>query len=266
MLKNKRAGRITPLWVAQNYLTGTKTIKRCIDRASLDKHDHVIEIGPGKGHITRVLINKCRQVTAIEKDNNLYKKLKSKDYQSKGLQLFNADFLKWSLPVSGSYKVFSNIPFCITTDIIRKLTECKNPPAESWLIVEKGAAKRFLGIPKETLRSLMLKPMFDIKIKYYFLREDFHPKPGVDIVLLHLKRKEQPDIPVNQVKSYEKFISVCLKYGKHGLRRFFTKKQTYRVLKEAGINNFTPSETLYIQWLCLFRCYRAVGLDFYNER
>ncbi|PNT92165.1 23S ribosomal RNA methyltransferase Erm [Clostridium thermosuccinogenes] len=253
MPQKRRKGTTPPIWASQNFLTSYKTINRIIRRTTLNKNDHVIEIGPGKGHTTGILIQKCRQVSAIEIDERLYNKLMIKFKSTKNIRIYHQDFLKWKLPESEDYKVFSNIPFCFTTDIVRKLTECKNVPSETWLIMEKGAAKRFMGKPSESLRSLLIKPKFDLDIVYYFDREDFHPKPGVDAVLLHFKKKSQPDISANQWFAYEQFASKGLKYG---LRSLFTRKQLSRALRQAGVQNgVTPAEILYVQWLCLFRCY-----------
>lgn len=253
--KNRNHGQKPPIWVSQNFLTSYKTIKRLIYKTSISPSDHVIEIGPGKGHITGLLLQSCRKVTAVEADEKLYGRLLEKYNDSQSLRLCHQDFLQWRLPASESYKVFANIPFCHTTDILRKLTESKNPPTETWLTMEKGAAKRFMGKPHETLRSLMIKPVFDLKIIYHFTREDFHPKPGVDVVLLHLKKKAQPDVLPAQWRNYEHFVSNVLRNRGAELRRILTKKQLSRALREAGISNFTFDEILYVQWLCLFRCY-----------
>jgi 23S rRNA (adenine-N6)-dimethyltransferase len=234
MPQNKKKGTTPPIWVSQNFLTSYKIINRIIRRTTLNRDDHVIEIGPGKGHTTGILVQKCRKVSAIEIDGRLYNKLTTKFKDAKNIRIYHQDFLKWKLPQSENYKVFSNIPFCFTTDIMRKLTECKNAPSEAWLIMEKGAAKRFMGKPSESLRSLLIKPRFDLDIAYYFNREDFHPKPGVDVVLLHLKKKSQPDILTNQWFAYEQFVIKALKYG---FRRLFTSKQLSRAFRQAGVQN-----------------------------
>lgn len=250
-------GRIAaPVWSSQNYLTSSKIINRLISRTSLNKSDFVIEIGSGKGHITSALIKHCRLVTSVELDKQLYLRLKDKYSCVNNLTLINQDFLDFRLPESEAYKVFSNIPFCITTDIVRKLTENKNPPEEAWLIMEKGAAKRFIGKPNETLRSLLLKPLFEMDITYYFSREDFHPKPSVDCVMLHLKKKAQPEISIKHFRSYKQFIANCLKNG--GLRSSFTKNQLSKSISVAGIHgDFIIGRILYSQWLCLFRSYQS---------
>jgi len=121
--------------------------------------------------------------------------------------------------------------------------------------MEKGAAKRFMGIPRESIRSLVLKPLFEMQIIYNFKREDFHPMPGVDVVMLHLKKKPVRDIPTSQWQSYRRFIANAVINSGSGLLRVFTKKQLSRACREAGLNDITSGEILYIQWLCLFRCY-----------
>ncbi len=255
MSKNRTQAQKPPIWVSQNFLTSYRTIDRLLHITSIDAEDHVIEIGPGKGHVTSLLLQSCRRVTAVEIDKKLYGRLYEKYNGTENLRLYHQDFLKWQLPVSGSYKVFANIPFCHTTDILRKLTESKNPPTEAWLTMEKGAAKRFMGVPRETLRSLMLKPGFELDIVYHFRREDFHPKPGIDVVMVHLKKKTHPDITPSQGRDYERFIQTGLGNNGAGLRRMFTKKQLLRAFQEAGICNVASGEMLYVQWLCLFRCY-----------
>ena len=254
---SKRINKIdkTPIWVSQNFLTSKKIIRRLICKTSISTNDHVIEIGPGKGHITSILLQCCQKVSAIELDLNLYNKLLSKYSQYSNLNLYHKDFMKWNLPAHGEYKIFSNIPFCHTTDILRKLTECKNPPQEAWIIMEKGAAKRFMGLPNENLRSLTIKPMYDMRIIYFFNREDFHPMPKVDVVMVHLKKKPTCDIPAAEWRDYQSFITIGLKNNRAGLLSVLTKRQLSRACKIAGVSDLVSAEILYIQWLCLFRCY-----------
>jgi len=155
---------------------------------------------------------------------------------------------------SGQYKVFANIPFSHTTSILKKLAESHNPPTDAWLIMEKGAAKGFMGIPRENMRSLMLKPLFEMQVMYHFRREDFHPMPGVDVVMIHLKKKTIRDILRHEWQSYRRFVSTVIRTGPTPM---FTKKQLSRACRQAGLNDITSGEILYIQWLCLFRCYQA---------
>ena len=243
-----------PVWVSQNFLTSGKTIQRLIRKTSIAGGDYVIEIGPGKGHITGALMRRCKKVSAIEIDKGLYDKLQTKFEHASNLNLYHQDFMKWGLPKAGDYKVFANIPFNHTTGIIKKLAEADNLPAEAWLIMEKGAAKRFMGVPYENMRSLMLKPLFDMSVVYHFAREDFHPKPGVDVVMLHMKRKAQRDVAQAEWRRYQNFVTNAAKNNGAGLAKLFTKKQLSNARKLAGVTDRHSGEILYIQWLCLFRC------------
>ena len=254
MSKNAKRSESPPISVSQNFLTSAKTIRRLLRLTTICERDHVIEIGAGKGHITRELVKVCRFVSAYEIDAKLYGPLRQRLGCSDQLNLMNHDFLRASLPKNTPYKVFSNIPFSITADIVRKLTDADNPPQEAWLVMEKGAAKRFSGKPRDTLCSIRLKSLFDMKIVYHFSGQDFHPAPSVEIVLLQLSKKKPPDIPTAQQKSFDHFVGKCLRYG---LYSQLTKRQVSTALKRAELPLIPESGTiLYIQWLCLFRCWR----------
>ena len=241
------------LSISQNFLTSRKTIERLISKTTLSEKDTVLEIGAGKGHITKALSEKCRTVISYELDQSLYTKLQLR--LKDNVKLYHADFLKCRLPKQ-PYKVFANIPFSRTSEIIRKLTTSNNLPTAIWLIMEKGAAKRFIGLPAENLNSLLLKPFYDCKIIWHFRREDFHPAPRVDTVLLELQLKQQFDILPVQRSTFLAFI----KHDIYGSNALLTKKQVSTALKLAALPQIPLSGDIsYIQWLCLFRCWQKYG-------
>lgn len=241
---------------SQNFLTKRKLIRKILNLSSITKKDTVLEIGAGKGHLTEALCEKGGFVHSVEIDRKLYESTSVKLSRFTNLKLIQGDFLKYPLPVQGGYKVFANIPFFITTQIIDKLTNASNPPSEAWLVMEKGAARRFAGFPGENVKSLLLKVEWETEIVYHFRREDFHPMPSVDSVLLHLKKKEIPDLSKKEICSFQKFIEHSMRYGFSGKRGLLTQRQVSTALKRAGLPPaYRDGVTLYIQWLCLFRCY-----------
>lgn len=245
------------LSLSQNFLTSRKILQRIIGISTITPQDTVIEIGTGKGHLTRVLSQHCQHLYSIELDYKLYAYSKQKLADIPNLSLIQGDFLAYQLPESGQYKVFANIPYFITTDIIRKLTEALNPPTEIWLVIEKGAAKRFMGQPKETVRSVLLKANWRTDICYHFKRDDFHPKPSVDSVLFHLLKKAAPDVAAKDYADFTLFIEHSFHHGLFGKRSLLTKKQISTALRLAELPPIPQSGlVLYIQWLCLFRCYQ----------
>lgn len=243
----------SPYYISQNFLTSKKTIERIIGKADIGKHDTVLEIGAGKGHITKALSLRCKEVVSYEIDRKLYDTLKPQ--LPENVRLYRADFLG-APPPKTPYKVFANIPFSITTAIVKKLTQTDSPPDAVWLVMEKGAAKRFCSLPRDTLSSLLIKPFFETKIVYHFRREDFHPAPNADAVLIEFRRKEMPDIPLSLARDYRVFLSHSIRHGLYGPRAPLTKKQIGTALR---LERLPPIERggdiLYIQWLCLFRCW-----------
>ncbi len=247
----------TQLSLSQNFITDKKLLHRITALSSINKDDIVIEIGAGKGHLTEILCRKSGFVYSVELDRKLYEHTKAKLHSCPNLRLVQGDFLRYTLPTKGSYKVFANIPYFITTQIIEKLTNAPNPATDIWLVMEKGAAKRFSGTGKETGKSLLLKVGWNIKIIYHFRREDFHPMPSADSVLVHFSRKEVPDLDRKDYADFQKFISHSQKYGFGRKESLLTRRQVSTALKQAGLPHAQEDGvTLYIQWLCLFRCYR----------
>ena len=234
MPKSNKKALSLPLSISQNYLTSKEIIRRLIRIAGLCKDDYVVEIGTGRGHITRELARVCAHVDTYEIDRILIEHVSSK-INTSNVNMYCRDFLKVSLPKEKIYKIFANIPFSRTSEIIDKIITTNNIPEEAWLIMEKGAAKRFAGKPYDSRVSLILKPFYEINIHYHFKRDDFHPAPGVDVVLLCLKKKNSPDINFSQKRIYKSFVE-------NQFIKFYYKKAKH-----------LSRETLYIQWLCLFR-------------
>src|SRR5690349_18944670 len=141
---------------AQNFLKSRCLVDRLLDTCAIGPDDIVYEIGPGKGIITERLAQRCRQVITIEKDPLLVAALRSRFARTANVRLHEGDFLDYRLP-GGHYKVFASIPFNITSAIVTRLTTAPVPPDDTYLIMQKEAAERFLGAPRETLFGVLLK-------------------------------------------------------------------------------------------------------------
>lgn len=256
--KGNGGTREAPISVSQNFITSQKLIHRIIRLSGIGKKDTVFEIGTGKGHLTEELCREAGYVYSIEIDRKLYGTAGRRLAEYKNLHLICGDFLQHKLPDRGDYVIFANIPYSITTQIIEKLTNTVNAPRDIWLIMEKGAAKRWLGLPRETERSLRLKVYWDAKIQYHFCREDFHPMPSVDSVLVHFSLKPEPDLNRKEYRAFCRFVDEGMKHGICGKGGLLTNRQAQAALKRAGLPHaHEDGVTLYIQWLCLFRCWQG---------
>lgn len=178
--------------LSQNFFVNRELIQKLIRDSSISPQDTVIEIGSGQGIMTRELLKITPHVIAIEKDPRL--------------SSHPQDFLTYRLP-SQPYKVFANIPFSITNDIVRKLLQASNPPLDCYLIVQNEAANKFIISQTNTMSALLYFPWWDIQITYRFNRSDFHPTPKVNAVLLHIKPKSNPKIPRSKKVQYFDFVA-----------------------------------------------------------
>lgn len=243
-----------PLSVSQNFLTSAPVIRRLLAQTDITPGDLVVEIGPGKGHITRELLPRCGQVLAVELDPALCARLRERFGQDPRLRLVQGDFLTTPLPRQ-PYKVFANIPFCHTTGILRRLTGAPQPPQAAWLVVEHGAAKRFAG---QGLTAWSLAPFFQVRIAAVIPRSQFHPSPRVDAALLELRLRPQPHLPLDQRQAFRRFLERGMGQGMGSL---LTKRQIAAALRREGLPPPGEDANLkYVQWLCLFRYGLEMGL------
>ena len=244
---------------SQNFLRSRKLVERIVEQAEISSEDLVYEIGPGKGIITESLAKKGVKIIAIEKDRSLYKKLRKKFLEISNAEVELGDFLKYDLPQEKKYKIFSNIPFNLTAEIIRKITSATNPSQDTYLIVQKEAAKKFVGHPygKESQYSLFLKPWFAIEVIFKFKRTDFYPAPKVDIVLLRIKKRETPNIKKEDTQLYRDFVVYGFNQWKPTLvkafKKIFTHEQFKRLSKDLKFAlSARPTDLTFEQWLGLF--------------
>ena len=183
----------------QNFVQSSNLIRFLINKFSnISKDDLIVEVGSGRGAITLELSKRAKQVITYELDSDIYITLNDKIKKDNitNIQLKNEDFLLSKLNILPSFKVFSNIPFYLSADIIRKLLLENNKLTSGCIFLENEAAMRFIGQPyrKESLLSLVLKLNWNIKIVYNFNRTDFFPAPNADVVLISITKKENNSI------------------------------------------------------------------------
>lgn len=237
-------------------------ITELIERSSITNGDVVYEIGAGKGIITEGLLKRSEKVVAFEIDSSLFNKLAQRFRNEKSLELKLGNFLTHSLS-NQPYKVFANIPFNITSAIIKKLTQASNPPEDAYLIVQKEAAKKFVGKPydnKNSQMAILLKPWFDFEVFHQFKVVDFFPRPGVDIIMLRIKKRDKPLVDYKHKRQYEDLVTYTFNQFKpnvsEGLSEVFGKQAVVRLGSRLGFPlSSKPSELSFEDWIGLFNSF-----------
>ncbi len=181
--------------LGQNFLTNKGIAEKVIKAASIDPQDIVLEVGPGLGILTRELAEKAKRVIAVEKDSGL-SGLLSKEYENlKNLEIINQDILSFN-PDIKKYKVVANLPFYITSPVIRKFLEKDFPPEIMVLIVQKEVAQRIIAKPpKMNLLAVSVQVYAEPKIISYISKGSFYPAPKVDAAILKLTPESKLSLP-----------------------------------------------------------------------
>src|SRR5215217_618683 len=148
--------------LAQNFLRSSKIVRSLLASSSITSRDVVYEIGPGRGIITAELAQIARRVVAIEKDPSLARRLGERFQNVGNVQIIANDFLQYRID-DREYKLFANIPYNITADIVHKILYIAPMPSEAYLIMQKEAAEKFSGSPNETQFSVLVKPWFEVQ-------------------------------------------------------------------------------------------------------
>ncbi len=248
---------------SQNFLKDPDLVSSLLDQSSLEQKDVVYEIGPGKGLITKQLALRYRRVIAIEKDRCLAAWLQGEFAGWPNVTIHQGDFLQYRLPCH-PYKVFANIPFNITAAIVGKLTTAQCPPEDMYLCAQREAAEMFVGKARESLRTLLLKPWFEVTIVHRFERQDFMPAPRVDVVMLRLRKRGPPLVQHTDRQYFRDFIVHCFTRWQStqgsALSTLFTRQQRKYIHHALGIGlHGTQTSLSFEQWLSLFNYFKTVA-------
>lgn len=197
---------------SQHFLRNPRLIAELIGHSNIRRGDLVIDIGAGSGAITAVLAHRCRQVLAYENEPGALNKLKQNMRRHKNVKVIAQDFLLAKLP-DEPYKVFANIPFHLSADIVRKLTnnDETHTPQAIYLIVQKQFAQKLVPSDRHFTSQLgaQLAPWWQTRIRRPLRRTDFTPPPAVDTVLLELKPRSEPLLSVLERDKYQSFVAKC---------------------------------------------------------
>ena len=172
--------------LGQNFLKSEIALKKIIEAGEIQKGDVILEIGPGKGALTKQLLAYSCQLIAVEKDRDLYELLKDKfqkEISSGQLELINADILKFQISnfQFPKYKIIANIPYNITGAILKKFLTAENQPECMVLMVQHEVATRILARDgKESILSISVKAYGEPKMIMKVNKRYFSPAPKVD--------------------------------------------------------------------------------------
>lgn len=268
--------------LGQNFLVDKGVLGKIVEAAELQPADTVLEIGPGVGTLTRAMAPKIQKglLLAVEKDYRLIESLRQKFKNAKWVKIIHEDIRRFDLcSIEGEYKVVANIPYYLTSPLIRKLLEGRcsqnskpqtpnskeilnfnnqtqtHVPQLIVLTVQKEVAERMTARPGDSNRGIltvMVELLANAEIIEEILRTSFYPEPVVDSAIVRLRPREHLRIDYQLVIQVAKAGFSSKRRQLHnslagGLR--ISPSQTETLLKQAGIEPQKRAEDLTVgEW------------------
>ncbi len=179
--------------LGQHWLHDAASLDAMCAAAGVGAGDTVLEIGPGLGTLTERLVEQAGQVVAVELDHQLAQEL-PKRVRADNLSVVEQDILHFDFSqLQIGYKVVANIPYYLTSNLIRVLSETQNPPAQVALLVQQEVAERVGAKPGDmSLLSVTAQWYWDVSLGQVVGAQLFTPRPKVNSQILVLRRRPQP--------------------------------------------------------------------------
>ena len=243
--------------LGQNFLQDSSALEKIALAAEIQRDDCVLEIGPGLGSLTRYLAVSAQKVTAVELDPDLLAPLRAvlKPYQN--VHVIHGDILELSISEiidQPDYLVVANIPYNITSAIIRHLLESDPKPRRVVLTIQKEVAERICAKPGDlSLLALSVQVYGTPSIAAKIPAGSFHPAPKVDSAILRIDIHKEPLIPVELLDTFFKLIKAGFAQKRKTLRNslsaglHISPQNAEALLTSAGIDFMRRAETLSIE-------------------
>lgn len=244
--------------LGQNFLSDDMILERIADSAAISADTVVLEIGPGLGSLTRHLARRARKVIAVELDRNLIPVLSDVLVSWKNVEIIQGDILEFDPKVhfSESYSVIANIPYYITSALIRHLLESPVKPAEMVLTVQKEVAERICaGAGNLSMLALSVQVYGKTEIPFTIPASAFYPEPDVDSAVVRISLYPEPLISPARLSVFFELAKAGFGQKRKTLRNSLSSNlhldsaEIAEKLLKAGIDPMRRAETLTIfEW------------------
>jgi 16S rRNA (adenine1518-N6/adenine1519-N6)-dimethyltransferase len=248
--------------LGQNFLVNESALERIVEVADISPQDTVLEIGAGLGHLTRYLAVMAEKVVAVEFDERLIPPLRDILVSYNNIDIIQGDILSLApgdILNEDNYIVVANIPYYITSAIIRYLLEAENKPKRMILTVQLEVAKRICAVSGDmSVLALSVQIYGEPYITSRIPASAFHPPPKVDSACVRIDLYPQPVIDESQLETFFQLIKAGFQHKRKTLRNSLSaglgwpKEKVEDMLSAAGIVSRRRAETLRIpEWIAL---------------
>jgi len=238
----------------QHFLNDPRILTRIVDALAPTADETVIEIGPGRGSLTAILLERCRRVIAIEIDRDLAPRLRAQYADDPRLTVVEADVLRVNFAelAGGPYLVAGNVPYNITTPILFQALERPRPDRAVYL-VQKEVAERVAAPPGSEsygALSVNVQSVAHAEVCFKVPAGAFSPPPKVESAVLRITPRADPVIPEAGEARYRSMVQAAFGLRRKQLRRVvrtifsLDAEAAERVVAAAGLDGEARPEVL----------------------
>ncbi len=248
--------------LGQHWLFDDSALRAMVQAANVQEGDTVLEIGPGLGTLTEKLLETCAKVHCVEFDHELLQGLHKKFGNNPSFSIEHADILKFNFSkLPPNFKVVANIPYYLTSNLLRVMNESSNRFSESSLLMQKEVAERVCAGPGDmSILSVSVQYYCQVSLGLVVRSELFTPPPKVDSQILILKSRQEPLFPDVTDSKFFKLVKAGFSEKRKMLRSSLsgglgiTKQETEKLLVLAGINPTLRAQALSLDdWHNLYK-------------
>ena len=248
--------------LGQHFLVDGRVLEKILQAARLVPEDTVIEVGPGLGILTRALAARAARVIAVELDRGLAEKLRQALPQ---VEVVEGDILSFSplqlLGHPAPYKVVANIPYYITSPILRHFLEAEHKPRLMVVMVQREVGKAIVARPGQmSLLAVSVQFYSQPKLVARVSPSSFFPPPQVESALLRLEVYEHPPVAVSEPEGFFRLVGAGFTAPRKQLHNSLaqglgiTPEEVSRLLEGAGIDPKRRAQTLSLEeWAHLYQ-------------
>ncbi len=240
--------------LGQNFLHDGNQLRRIVAAAELSPDDAVLEIGPGLGPLTELLLSRAARVTAVEVDARLVAAMKERFSGVASLELIHADALAWlrETPREWSHaKLVANLPYSVGSPILVELALAAQPPARMVVTLQWEVIQRLMAGPGSEhygLLSLLAGIQYVAGAHFKIPRDCFFPAPDVDSACLTLMRRPEPLMAPEKIPTFVRVVKLAFSQRRKMMRKLLCSgwptAQVDAGLAAAGIPSDARAETV----------------------
>ncbi|HUJ79154.1 MAG TPA: 16S rRNA (adenine(1518)-N(6)/adenine(1519)-N(6))-dimethyltransferase RsmA [Nitrospiria bacterium] len=255
----------------QHFLVNQSLCRKIVDLAQLTPSDRVVEIGPGRGALTSLLLERAGDVWAIEVDPALAAHLRDRFGHRPRFHLIEQDALRVEFEeLPAPYTVVANLPYAVASPLLIRLLEARRSIPLMVLMFQREVAERLVAEPggrEYGLLTIIARLYADVRLAVKVSPGSFRPPPKVESAVVTVTPRPKPAVPIEDEAAFLRLIRVGFAHRRKTMRNnlchaHLTAARCDALLRKAGIDPARRPETLGLEeWGRVYECCRTLGIQ-----